>query len=58
MFNIISCGFRPFNVEDPWGFLSLKDKDGTMAKSYRDMIRLIEQRITDSWASDHVEGDT
>gem|GEM_PF-4400889 len=41
MFNIISCGFRSFNVEDPWGFLSLKDKDGTMAKSYRDMIRLV-----------------
>jgi hypothetical protein len=45
-------------VDDPWKFLSLKDKDDTMAKSYRDMIRLIEQRITDSWASDHVEGDT
>lgn len=41
MFNIISCGSRPFNADDSWVFLSLKDKDGTMAKSYREMIRLV-----------------
>lgn len=41
MFNIISCGFWSFNVEELWEFLSLKDKDGTMTKSYRDMIRLV-----------------
>ncbi|MEC0126356.1 hypothetical protein [Paenibacillus pabuli] len=41
MFNIISCGFQPFNAHDSWGFLSLKDKDDTMTKSYGEQIRLV-----------------
>ncbi|MFC9711762.1 hypothetical protein ACFTRD_26825 [Paenibacillus sp. NPDC056933] len=41
MFNIITCDFRLFNADHSWEFLSLKDKDDTMTKSYGEQIRLV-----------------